>query len=71
MDAVEQADKDAEKEAVRGFVQKVESEARRISEKYVSPPDTTEFAIMFLPTEGLYAEVLRQPGQGRGTLTKL
>ena len=37
-------------------------EAARIRDKYVAPPHTTEFAILFLPTEGLYAEVLRRPG---------
>ena len=40
----------------------VRVEARTICEKYVSPPQTTDFAIMFLPTEGLYAEVMRRPG---------
>ena len=40
----------------------VKKEARTIRDKYISPPKTTDFAIMFLPTEGLYAEVLRQPG---------
>ena len=63
LDAVEKADKAAETQAVRGFVQTIISEAKRIHEKYVSPPDTTDFAIMFLPTESLYAEILRQPGQ--------
>ena len=38
------------------------SEAKRISGKYVQPPETTDFAVMFLPTEGLYAEALRLPG---------
>ena len=38
------------------------SEARSIREKYVNPPKTTDFAILYLPTEGLYAEVLRRPG---------
>jgi DNA recombination protein RmuC len=38
------------------------SEAKRISGKYVKPPETTDFAVMFLPTEGLYAEALRLPG---------
>ena len=38
------------------------SEAKTICEKYVSPPQTTDFAILFLPTEGLYAEVMRRPG---------
>ena len=40
----------------------VRGEARTICEKYVSPPQTTDFAILFLPTEGLYAEVMRRPG---------
>ena len=60
--AAEEADKAAEQSAIRSLTRTVRSEARDISEKYVSPPHTTEFAIMFLPTEGLYAEVLRQPG---------
>ena len=37
-------------------------EARTIADKYLSPPLTTDFAILFLPTEGLYAEVMRRPG---------
>ena len=41
---------------------RIRLEARSISEKYVGPPHTTDFAILFLPTEGLYAEVLRRPG---------
>ncbi len=40
----------------------VRGEAKTICEKYVSPPQTTDFAILFLPTEGLYAEVMRRPG---------
>ena len=40
----------------------VRTEAKTICEKYVSPPQTTDFAILFLPTEGLYAEVMRRPG---------
>ena len=41
---------------------RIKANARDISQKYLSPPQTTDFAIMFLPTEGLYAEVLRVPG---------
>ena len=41
---------------------RVKSNARDISQKYLSPPQTTDFGIMFLPTEGLYAEALRRPG---------
>jgi DNA recombination protein RmuC len=40
----------------------VRSEAKTICEKYLAPPQTTDFAILFLPTEGLYAEVMRRPG---------
>jgi DNA recombination protein RmuC len=38
------------------------NEARTIAAKYLSPPQTTDFAVLFLPTEGLYAEVVRRPG---------
>ena len=62
VDAAEKADKEEEQAAIKALLRIVRTEARNISEKYISPPDTTEFAIMFLPTEGLYAEVLRQPG---------
>ena len=41
---------------------RIKANARDISQKYLSPPQTTDFGIMFLPTEGLYAEVLRRPG---------
>ena len=62
VDAADAGDTDAVKEATQSLTRSVKNCARDISEKYVSPPDTTDFAIMFLPTEGLYAEVLRQPG---------
>ena len=41
---------------------RIRLEAKSIADKYVEPPHTTDFAILFLPTEGLYAEVLRRPG---------
>jgi len=40
----------------------IKSEAKKIMEKYIDPPHTTDFAILYLPIEGLYAEVLRRPG---------
>ena len=40
----------------------IDSFAKDISEKYISPPNSTDFGIMFLPIEGLFAEVLREPG---------
>ncbi len=46
----------------KALEQRLKLEARKIAEKYVEPPHTTDFAILFLPTEGLYAEVLRRPG---------
>lgn len=45
--------------AQKDFIQAVLTEAKKISEKYIKPPQTTDFAIMFLPSEGLYAEIIR------------
>ena len=52
----------AEKKAIQALTQVVRSEAKKIQKKYIAPPKTTDFAIMSLPTEGFYAEVLRVPG---------
>jgi len=49
-------------EAVKALEQRIKFEAKKIQEKYVDPPHTTDFAIMFLPVEGLYAEVLSRSG---------
>ncbi len=62
IDAQERADPVAVDEASRALEARVRNEARTIAEKYVAPPHTTDFALLFLPTEGLYAEVLRRPG---------
>ncbi len=62
LDAQEKADAEAARSAGDALERRVRQEAARIRDKYVSPPHTTEFAILFLPTEGLYAEVLRRPG---------
>ena len=48
--------------AQKVLIKKIESFAKDISEKYIDPPHTTDFGIMFLPVESLYAEVLRHPG---------
>ncbi len=61
-DIFEQADSESIKIAMASLARAVEIQGRLIASKYVSPPYTTDFAIMFLPTEGLYAEVLRCPG---------
>jgi len=62
IDAQERADPVAVEEASRALEARIRSEARTIAEKYVAPPHTTDFALLFLPTEGLYAEILRRPG---------
>lgn len=49
---------------------RIKLEAKRISSKYIYPPKTTDFAIMFLPTEGLYAEVMKKPGLSSEIQTK-
>ncbi len=61
-EAQELADKDLVKECGKTFEAAVKLRAGEISKKYIVPPKTTDFAIMFLPIEGLYAEVLRRPG---------
>ena len=62
MDASDAGDKDGTDAATAALVAAIKNEARRIHSKYIDPPHTTDFAIMFLPVEGLYAEVLRQNG---------
>ena len=62
LEAAERADADGVALAGRELERAVRGEARTIAEKYLSPPQTTDFAILFLPTEGLYAEVMRRPG---------
>ncbi|HQO53936.1 MAG TPA: DNA recombination protein RmuC [Ottowia sp.] len=62
LDAQQRADAAAAEAAARALEQRIRLEARTIAEKYVEPPHTTDFAILFLPSEGLYAEVLRRPG---------
>ena len=62
IDAQERADGDAAAQAGAALERRIRQQAETIRDKYVSPPHTTDFAILFLPTEGLYAEVLRRPG---------
>ena len=63
VDAADTSDVAAVQAATQAFVKSVQAEAKKIRDKYIAPPKTTDFAIMFLPTEGLYAEVLRAPGR--------
>ena len=60
--AQEIADAEAARVAADALERRVRDEAKKIREKYVGPPHTTDFAVLFLPTEGLYAEVIRRPG---------
>lgn len=60
--AAAQADKDGVEQALRALERRIKDSAKDIRDKYLAPPFTTDFAILFLPTEGLYAEVLRRPG---------
>lgn len=62
MDAQDRVDVEAVAASSAALERQVRLEARRIRDKYIAPPHTTDFALLFLPTEGLYAEVLRRPG---------
>lgn len=62
VEASENADAEGVAVAGRELERAMRTEAKTIAEKYLSPPLTTDFAILFLPTEGLYAEVMRRPG---------
>jgi DNA recombination protein RmuC len=62
LDAQEKGDAAGAEEACRQLDRAVREMARNIRDKYLDPPATTDFGIMFLPTEGLYAEVLRRTG---------
>lgn len=62
LDAFDKGEKQGIESAQKVLLKKIESFAKSISEKYIDPPHTTDFGIMFLPVESLYAEVLRHPG---------
>ena len=62
VDASEQANRAAMEDAGKALEARLRLEAKRIRDKYLDPPQTTDFAILFLPTEGLYAEAIRRPG---------
>lgn len=59
LDAYDRADPRAVEAARKNLAQVVKKEAKDIREKYIAPPNTTDFGVMFLPSEGLYAEVIR------------
>lgn len=66
LDARERADADAEKSAGRQLETSIRASASTIKEKYCHPPQTTDFGILFLPTEGLFADVISRPGLAEG-----
>lgn len=60
--AQEKGDVAAVESAHKALINRIKIEAKSIKEKYIHPPKTTDFAVLYVPTEGLYAEVLRTPG---------
>ena len=62
LDAQQRADAPGADAAGKALEGRIRLEARSMADKYIAPPHTTDFAILFLPSEGLYAEVLRRPG---------
>ncbi len=61
VDASQKGDEAGTEDARKALLRRVRVEAKAIAEKYISPPHTADFAILFLPTEGLYTEVLQSP----------
>ena len=61
-EAQEQGNAAMVEEAAKALETRIRLEARKVHDKYINPPATTDFAMIFLPTEGLFAEVLRRPG---------
>jgi DNA recombination protein RmuC len=62
VDAQDQADLAGIEQAAKALENRIRLEAKSIADKYLEPPHTTDFAVLYLPTEGLYAEVIRRPG---------
>ena len=66
MEAAERGDPAAEEVAIKALEARLKASAKDICDKYVCPPHSTDFALMYLPTEGLYAEAQRRPGLSEG-----
>lgn len=62
LEAQESANPELADQAIKQLEARIKLEAKSIRDKYLEPPYTTDFGLMFLPTEGLYAEVIRRPG---------
>ena len=70
MTAWESGDAEATRIASEMLASVIEGEAKRIATKYIRPPNTTDFAVMYLPTEGLFAEAMRAPGLAQRVQSK-
>lgn len=68
--AWESGNADAARSASEALAAVIENEAKRISGKYIRPPHTTDFAVMYVPTEGLFAEAMRAPGLAQRVQSK-
>lgn len=66
VEASANGDKDGVEVSSKAIESTIKKEAVKIKSKYISPPKTTDFAIMYLPSEGLFAEVMRRPGLSEG-----
>jgi len=62
LEASERADPEGVEAAALALENRIRASAKEIRDKYLHPPETTDFALLYLPTEGLYAEALRRPG---------
>ena len=62
IEAQEQANPVLADQASKQLELRIKAEAKKIKDKYIDPPHTTDFGVMFLPTEGLFAEIIRRPG---------
>ncbi|QHI95920.1 DNA recombination protein RmuC [Aristophania vespae] len=62
INAAEMGDAEGEKQARKALETVVKLEAKKISQKYIRPPVTVDFAVLYVPTDGLYAEIARSPG---------
>lgn len=70
VEASEKGDVAALADARAALLVRIELEAKSIAAKYIDPPNSTDFAVMFVPTESMYAEILREPGMYEKILTK-
>ena len=66
VDAAQSGDREAEEAAIKAIETSIRTSGKNICARYVQPPHSTDFGILYVPTEGLYAEILRRPGLASG-----